>query len=115
MTTWVIISWIVVAILIAVNIFVFLKLKKASEQMMKMAFPNSKNMGDAMSQAQNMMAGMGMGGGGTGVGAAGGRAGMPPNLEALMGQMNNPKMQQQMKAAMDMLSKMQQNGKGPRK
>ena len=81
--------------------------------MMKMAFPNSKNMGDAMSQAQNMMAGMGMGGG---AGAApGGRPGMPPNLEALMGQMNNPKMQQQMKAAMDMLSKMQQNGKGPRK
>ena len=108
MTTWVIISWIFVAILTAVNVFVFMKLKKASEQMMKMAFPNSKNMGDAMSQAQNMMAGMGMGG-------AGGKGGMPPNMEALMGQMNNPKMQQQMKQAMEMLSKMQQNGKGPRR
>jgi hypothetical protein len=107
MTTWVIISWIFVALLTGVNIFVFMKLKKASEQMMKMAFPNSKNMGDAMSQAQNMMSGMGMGG-------AGGKAGMPPNMEALMGQMNNPKMQQQMKQAMDMLAKMQQN-KGPRR
>ena len=76
--------------------------------MMKMAFPNSKNMGDAMAQAQNMMAGMGMGGAGKG-------GGMPQNMEALMGQMNNPKMQQQMKAAMDMLGKMQQNGKGPKR
>ncbi len=99
MTTWIIISWVLVAILTSVNIFVFLKLKKASEQMMKMAFPNSKNMGDAMSQMQNMM---------------GGAGGMPPNLGALMGQMNNPQMQQQMKAAMDMLAKMQQGGKGRR-
>ena len=109
MTTWVIISWIVVAFLISVNIFVFLKLKKAGDQMMKMAFPNAKNMNEAMSQAQNMMGGMG------GLGGAGGKAGMPPNMEALMGQMNNPKMQQQMKAAMDMLSKMQNNTKGPRR
>jgi uncharacterized protein YjgD (DUF1641 family) len=35
---------------------------------------------------------------------------MPPNLGALMGQMNQPQMQAQMKAAMEMLSKMQQNG-----
>ncbi len=68
--------------------------------MMKMAFPNSKNMGDAMSQMQNMMSGMG-----------GGKGGVPPNLGALMGQMNNPNMQAQMKAAMDMLGKMQQNQK----
>jgi hypothetical protein len=107
MTTWVIISWIFVAILTGVNVFVFMKLKTASDQMMKMAFPNAKNSGDAMSQAQQMMAGMGMGG-------AGGKPGMPPNMEALMSQMNNPKMQQQMKQAMDMLSKMQ-NGKGPRR
>ena len=93
-----------VALLTTVNIFVFLKLKKASEQMMKMAFPNSKGMGDAMSQMQNMMSGMG------------GKGGMPSNLGALMGQMNNPNMQNQMKAAMDMLAKMQQNqgGKGRR-
>ena len=94
MTTWIIISWVFVAILTAVNVFVFLKLKKASEQMMKMAFPNSKNMGDAMSQMQGMMSGAN---------------GMPPNLSALMGQMNQPQMQAQMKAAMEMLSKMQQN------
>jgi hypothetical protein len=95
MTTWVIISWVFVAILSAINVFVFLKLKKASEQMMKMAFPNAKNMNDAVSQMQGMM---------------GGNGGMPPNIGALMGQMNQPQMQAQMKAAMEMLSKMQQNG-----
>jgi hypothetical protein len=109
MTTWVIISWIFVAILTGVNVFVFLKLKTASDQMMKMAFPNAKNSGDAMAQAQQMMAGMGMGG------AGGGKAGAQPDMGALMQQMNNPKMQQQMKQAMEMLSKMQQNGKGPRR
>ncbi|MBC7397649.1 MAG: hypothetical protein H7333_09425 [Bdellovibrionales bacterium] len=112
MNTWVIISWVLVAILTAVNIFVFFKLKGASEQMMKMAFPKAKNMNDAMSQMQGMMGGMGMGGGAGKAGVPG--AGMPPNLEALMGQMNNPKMQAQMKAAMEMLGKMQQNGKGKR-
>lgn len=78
-----------VALLTGINIFVFLKLKKASEQMMKMAFPGSKNMGDAMAQAQKMMAGMGGG----------------KNMEA------------QMKAAMGMLSQMQQGGgrPGPRR
>jgi hypothetical protein len=100
MTTWVIVSWVFVAILTAVNVFVFIKLKKASDQMMKMAFPNAKNMGDAMSQMQKMM--------------GGGAGGMPPNLGALMNQMNNPQMQAQMKAAMDMLSKMQQGTKGRR-
>lgn len=69
--------------------------------MMKMAFPKSKNMGDAMSQMQNMMGGMG------GMGGKGGG----PDLSALMGQMNNPQMQAQMKSAMDMLAKMQQNQK----
>jgi hypothetical protein len=102
MTTWVVISWIFVAILTAVNVFVFLKLKKASDQMMKMAFPGSKNMTDAMAQMQNMMGGMG------------GKAGMPPNLAAMMGQLNQPQMQAQMKAAMEMLSKMQGSGKGRR-
>jgi hypothetical protein len=99
MTTWVIVSWVFVAILTAVNVFVFLKLKKASDQMMKMAFPNAKNMNDALAQMQGMM---------------GGKGGMPPNLSALMGQMNQPQMQSQMKAAMDMLAKMQQ-GQGRRR
>jgi hypothetical protein len=62
MSIWIILSWVFVAVLTAVNIFIFLKLKSASEQMLKMAFPNAKNMGEAMSQMQNMMAGMGMGG-----------------------------------------------------
>lgn len=94
---WVLVSWIFVAILTAVNIFVFIKLKQASEQMMKMVAPGAKNMGEAMQQMQGMLGGMGGKGGG-------------PNLQALMSQMNNPNMQAQMKAAMDMLSKMQQNG-----
>ncbi len=104
MTTWVIISWVFVAILTGVNIFVFMKLKSASDQMMKMAFPNAKGTGDAMAQMQKMMGSMG------GMPGAGGKAGMPPNLEAMMSQMNNPKMQAQMKTAMEMLSKMQQGG-----
>ncbi len=55
MTTWVIISWVAVAIFTGVNIFVFLKLKKASEQMMKAAFPGAKNMQAAVQQMQSMM------------------------------------------------------------
>jgi hypothetical protein len=57
MSTWVIVSWVFVAVLTGVNIFVFLKLKGASEQMLKMAFPNAKNMNDALSQMQKMMGG----------------------------------------------------------
>jgi len=100
---WVIVSWVFVAILTAVNVFVFIKLKKASEQMMKMAFPDAKNMNEALSQMQGMMGKGGLGGMGAGKG------GVPPNLQAMMGQMNNPQMQAQMKAAMDMLSQMQKN------
>ena len=55
MTTWVVISWVFVALLTGVNVFVFLKLKKASDQMMKMAFPNAKNMSEALSQMQGML------------------------------------------------------------
>ena len=95
MNYWIIASWVFVAIFTAVNVFVFLKLKQASEQMMKMVAPGAKNMQDAMSQMQGMMGGMGGKGGG-------------PNLQALMSQMNNPNMQAQMKQAMDMLAKMQQ-------
>jgi uncharacterized protein YjgD (DUF1641 family) len=90
MNYWIIASWVFVALFTAVNVFVFLKLKQASDQMMKMVAPGSKNMQDAVAQMQNMM---------------GGRGGQP-NLQALMSQMNNPQMQAQMKAAMDMLSKM---------
>lgn len=72
MSTWVIISWVLVAILTGINIFIFLKLKGASEQMLKMAFPNAKNMNDALSQMQGMMGGMGAMGG---MGGAGGRMG----------------------------------------
>ena len=112
---WVIVSWVFVAILTAVNVFVFMKLKGASEQMMKMAFPNAKNMNEAMGQMQNMMGGMGALGGMAGnkgpMKGGAGKASLPPNLEAMMGQMNNPNMQAQMKAAMDMLAKMQKNQK----
>jgi hypothetical protein len=94
---WVIVSWIFVAIFTAINIFVFLKLKQASDQMMKMVAPGAKNMNEAVAQMQGMMGGKGGAGG--------------PDLSKLMGQMNNPNMQAQMKAAMDMLAKMQQNQK----
>ena len=109
---WIIISWVFVAILTAVNVFVFLKLKKASDQMMKMAFPNAKNMTDALGQMQGMMGGLGGAMGGKP--GASGAGGMPPNLQAMMGQMNNPNMQAQMKAAMDMLAQMQKNQKPKR-
>ncbi|MBS1958385.1 MAG: hypothetical protein JST80_02845 [Bdellovibrionales bacterium] len=93
MNYWIIASWVFVAIFTAVNIFVFLKLKQASEQMMKMVAPGANNIQEAMGQMQSMMGG----------GKSGG-----PNLQALMSQMNNPNMQAQMKQAMDMLAKMQQ-------
>jgi hypothetical protein len=57
MSSWVITSWVFVLILTGVNIFIFLKLKGASEQMLKMAFPNAKNMNDALGQMQKMMGG----------------------------------------------------------
>lgn len=59
MMIWIVLSWVFVAILTAVNIFVFIRLKKASDQMMKMAFPGAKNMNDALSRAQSMMSQMG--------------------------------------------------------
>jgi hypothetical protein len=95
MTTWVIISWVFVAIFTGINIFVFLKLKNASQQMMKMAFPNAKNMGDAMAQLQRQMAQMG------GAGFGGGSRG-PMQGKGKGGA--NPQLQQ----AMEMLKKMQQ-------
>src|SRR4051794_4399443 len=99
MSFWVILSWIFVFILTAINVVVFLKLKQASEQMMKMAFPNAKNMNEALASMQGMMSGMqGMSRGGRpgfGGGMPGGGRGGKPNMDA------------QLKAAMDMLNKMQ--------
>lgn len=89
MSTWIILSWVGVALMTAVNVFIFIKLKQASEQMLKMAFPNSRGMGDAMAQMQQMMSAMGMGGAGGPMGGMGGA-----NMDA------------QMKAAMKMLGQM---------
>ncbi len=97
MSTWIIVSWVVVAILTAINIVVFIKLKQASDQMMKMAFPGAKNMNEALAQMQKMMGGMGRGG-------APGRGGRP----AFPGGGN---MDAQLKQAMEMLQKMNQGKK----
>lgn len=89
MTFWIILSWVLVAILTIGNILFFLKLKSASDQMMKMAFPGANNMGEAMAQMQKMMGGL-----------QGGR-------NPMAGGKPNPQMQAQMKMAMDMLAQMQ--------
>lgn len=89
MSIYIIISWVLVAILTAINIVVFLKLKGASEQMMKMAFPNAKNMGDALNQMQTMMSR-----------ARGGRP-MP----------GGPGGDAQLRSAMEMLKQMKKGGK----
>ncbi len=103
MSTWIIISWVAVAILTAINIFVFLKLKQASEQMMKMAFPGAKNMNEAVAQMQKMMQGMGGMGGMAGRGGANPFAGM--GGMGGRGGMGGKNMDAQLKAAMDMLQK----------
>ena len=69
--------------------------------MMKMAFPNSKNMGDAMGQMQQMLSGLSGRGGFPG---AGGGRGVPGGANT----------NAQMKMAMDLLQQMQQKG-GKRK
>ncbi len=106
MSFWVIFSWVLVAILTTVNVVIFLKLKQASEQMLKMAFPQAKNMTEAMNSMQKMMGGLqGMGG----LGAMGGKGGFPG-----MGAMGRPGARPsgpggsdaQLKAAMEMLNKM---------
>ncbi len=96
MSFWVITSWVFVAAFTALNIFLFLKLKKASEQMMKMAFPSANNMGEAMKQMQSMLGGM-RGGMRPGQNPFGGAGGRPP-----------ADLNDQMKKAMEMISKMQQ-------
>src|SRR4051812_40593663 len=91
MSTWVIISWVVVAILTAINIFVFIKLKGASDQMMKMAFPGAKNMNEALSQMQKMMGGKGMPKGGRGgfPGGGGGGGNTDAQLKQAMQMLQN--------------------------
>ncbi|MBN22231.1 MAG: hypothetical protein CL678_13200 [Bdellovibrionaceae bacterium] len=59
MSTWTIVSWVFVGLLTGVNIFIFIKLKKVSEQMLKMAFPGAKNMNEAIGNLQKMMGGAG--------------------------------------------------------
>jgi hypothetical protein len=96
MSTWIIISWILVAVLTAINIFIFMKLKNASEQMLKMAFPGAKDMNEALAQMQSMMGGMSRGGAGRGMRTNGAPFGGMP-----MG--GNKNMDAQLKAAMEML------------
>lgn len=105
MSTWIIISWIAVAILTAINIVLFLKLKQASEQMMKMAFPNAKNMNEALAGMQQMMQGMQGMRGSRGPGRPGApfSGGMPAG--------GGKNMDAQLKAAMEMLQQMQKGGK----
>ena len=93
MSFWIILRWVLVIVLTAINIFVFLKLKQASEQMMKMAFPGAKNMNEAMGRMQQMMGGMNRG---------------PMKGQARGG---GQQMDAQLKAAMDMLQQMQKGGK----
>jgi hypothetical protein len=105
MSVWIILSWVFVLILTVINVVIFLKLKQASEQMMKMAFPNAKNMGEAVQQMQKMMGGMGGMGAMGGMGGRGGFGGAP----ARSGGQN---MDAQLKQAMEMLQR-SQKGKGP--
>jgi len=102
---WIAISWISVAILTGVNIYIFLKLKGASEQMLKSAFPNAKSMDEAVSQMQAMMSGLG----------GGRRAPMNIDHPLLRGTGSRVKAQKgpsdpKLAAAMDMLKKLQQPG-----
>jgi hypothetical protein len=85
---WTILSWVFVLILTAVNVVVFLKLKQASMQMLQMAFPGSKDMGEALARMQQMMVRMNRGP------QAGGAPGGAD---------------QKLKAAMDLLRKVQKS------
>jgi hypothetical protein len=111
---WIMVSWVFVAILTAINVFFFFKVIYPAMNMMKGmggmpgmggSAGGSPDMAQMMAQAQKMMAGMN--------GGAPGKKGAQgtPDMNALMGQMNNPNMQAQMKKAMDMLAQMQKNQK----
>ena len=58
MSIWTILSWGGLAVLTAINVVIFLKLKQAAEQMMKVAFPGAKNMQEAMAKMQAQMGAM---------------------------------------------------------
>ena len=112
-TTWIIVSWVLVAIFTAVNVVVFMKLKSASEQMMKMAFPGAKNMQEAMTQMQSMMGPGGMGamsGMRPGSGAPASR--IAKSFGKSPGAGKAPQSEAQLKAAMEMLKNMQGPAKG---
>lgn len=116
MSTWVIVSWVFVALLTGVNIYVFWKLKQASEQMLKMAFPGAKDMNDAMSQMQKMMGSMGIDTNnmsGLAAMAKQMRPGTAPKLPASggAGRGGASNSDAQLKAAMNMLQNMQKNAK----
>ncbi len=97
MSTWVIISWVLVAVLTGLNVFIFLKLKQASEQMLQIAFPGAKDMNDALQKMQQMTSQV------RGAGSRGpGRPAMPNMGGKNMGGKN---MDAQLKAAMDLLQK----------
>ncbi len=106
MSTWVIVSWVFVVILTTINVIVFVKLKGASEQMLKMAFPGAKDMNDALSQMQKMMGGMG----GAGMPRGGGFGGPGMQRGPMGGKGGAGGKDAQLKAAMDMLQNMQKNG-----
>jgi len=78
-----------------------LKLKGASEQMLQMAFPGAKDMGEAMKRMQQMTQGMG----------GMNRGGRGPGMPAGGGQGSNDA---QLKAAMQMLQQIQQKGNNKR-
>ena len=58
MSIWTVLSWLGVAVLTAINVFVFLKLKQGAEQMMQVDFPGAKNLQEAMARMQSQMGGM---------------------------------------------------------
>lgn len=93
--------------LTAVNVFIFLKLKQASEQMLQMAFPGARDMNDALGRMQQMMKGASRGGS-QGFGHPGQRQG---GQRVAAGGGGGGKMDSQLKAAMEMLQKMQKTGK----
>ena len=109
MSFWVILSWVFVLLLTGVNVFIFLKLKQASEQMLKMAFPNAKNMNEALAGMQGMMGGMKAGPGGARSAGIAKSFGSVPGGRGLTGPSaagGGKNSDAQLKAAMDMLNKM---------
>ncbi|MCC7441601.1 MAG: hypothetical protein IT285_08210 [Bdellovibrionales bacterium] len=97
MSAWVIVSWVAVAILTGLNIVVFLQLKKASEEMLKAAFPGARDVNDALSKMQDAMKSA--------------QRGRPhPMLARSMGKKAGAKMagqEAQLQAALSMLQSMQ--------